>query len=72
MDVEELFGTSPTRSPIDVEPKAEFDTIDLTENNEVFEEVRKPEKDDRVKLAAFQCVICMDDCSNLTVTHCGK
>ncbi|KAF5257298.1 hypothetical protein FOXYS1_12184 [Fusarium oxysporum] len=71
MDVEELFGTSPTRPPIDVEPKAEFDTIDLTENNEVFEEVRKPEKDDRVKLAAFQCVICMDDCSNLTVTHCG-
>ncbi|RKK21499.1 hypothetical protein BFJ67_g17245 [Fusarium oxysporum f. sp. cepae] len=71
MDVEELFGTSHTCSPIDVEPKAEFDTIDLTENNEVFEEVRKPEKDNRVKLAAFQCVICMDDCSNLTVTHCG-
>ncbi|KAG5807768.1 hypothetical protein H9Q74_002161 [Fusarium xylarioides] len=67
----ELFGTSPTRSPIDVEAKTEFDTIDLTETNEVFEEVRKPEKDDRVKLAAFQCVICMDDCSNLTVTHCG-
>ncbi|KAF5609195.1 e3 ubiquitin ligase complex slx8-rfp subunit slx8 [Fusarium pseudoanthophilum] len=67
----ELFGTSPTRSPIDVEAKAEFDTIDLTETNEVFEEARKPEKDDRVKLAAFQCVICMDDCSNLTVTHCG-
>ncbi|KAF5638516.1 e3 ubiquitin ligase complex slx8-rfp subunit slx8 [Fusarium tjaetaba] len=67
----ELFGKSPTRSPIDVEAKAEFDTIDLTETNEVFEEARKPEKDDRVKLAAFQCVICMDDCSNLTVTHCG-
>ncbi|KLO92653.1 uncharacterized protein Y057_12413 [Fusarium fujikuroi] len=71
MDVEEPFGTSPTRSPIDIEAKPEFDTIDLTETNEVFEEVRKPEKDDRVKLAAFQCVICMDDCSNLTVTHCG-
>ncbi|EXK80876.1 hypothetical protein FOQG_14648 [Fusarium oxysporum f. sp. raphani 54005] len=71
MDVEELFGSSPTRPPIDVEPKAEFDTIDLTETNEVFEEGRKPEKDDRVKLAAFQCVICMDDCSNLTVTDCG-
>ncbi|KAF5596481.1 e3 ubiquitin ligase complex slx8-rfp subunit slx8 [Fusarium pseudocircinatum] len=67
----ELFGTSPARSPIDVEAKAEFDTIDLTETNEVFEEARKPEKDDRVKLAAFQCVICMDDCSNLTVTHCA-
>ncbi|KAF5615900.1 e3 ubiquitin ligase complex slx8-rfp subunit slx8 [Fusarium sp. NRRL 52700] len=71
MDVEELFGTSPIRPPIDVEAKPEFDTIDLTETNEVFEEVRQPEKDDRVKLAAFQCVICMDDCSNLTVTHCG-
>ncbi|KAF9774099.1 hypothetical protein IL306_007932 [Fusarium sp. DS 682] len=72
MDVEELFGTSPARSPVDVETKPEFDTIDLTESNGVLEDVRKPEKDDRIKLAAFQCVICMDDCSNLTVTHCGK
>ncbi|ENH65024.1 E3 ubiquitin-protein ligase complex slx8-rfp subunit slx8 [Fusarium oxysporum f. sp. cubense race 1] len=71
MDVEELFGTKPTCSPIDVRTSVEFDTIDLTETNEVFEKVRKLERDDRVRLAAFQCVICMDDCSNLTVTHCG-
>ncbi|KAK2470625.1 hypothetical protein H9L39_17813 [Fusarium oxysporum f. sp. albedinis] len=71
MDVEELFGTKPTCSPIGVRTSVEFDTIDLTETNEVFDEGRKPERDDRVKLAAFQCVICMDDCSNLTVTHCG-
>ncbi|RYC77129.1 hypothetical protein BFJ63_vAg19997 [Fusarium oxysporum f. sp. narcissi] len=71
MDVEELFGKKPTYSPIDVRTSVDCDTIDLTDTNEVFEKVRKPEKDDRVKLAAFQCVICMDDCSNLTVTHCG-
>ncbi|KAF5251104.1 hypothetical protein FANTH_3767 [Fusarium anthophilum] len=67
----DIFGTGPTRSPIDVEAKVKNDIIDLTETNEVFEEARKPEKDERVKLAAFQCVICMDDCSNLTVTDCG-
>ncbi|OAA62037.1 zinc finger, ring-type containing protein [Niveomyces insectorum RCEF 264] len=30
-----------------------------------------PENVKRVKLATFQCVICMDDATNLTVTHCG-
>lgn len=47
-------------------------TIDLTEVNEVPEELKKPEKDNRIKIAAFQCVICMDDVTTLTVTHCGK
>ncbi|KAH8686820.1 hypothetical protein BGZ61DRAFT_533497 [Ilyonectria robusta] len=49
----------------------EFTTIDLTDANEVPEELRKPVEDKRIKLAAFQCVICMDDASTLTVTHCG-
>ncbi|SCO54253.1 uncharacterized protein FFNC_15423 [Fusarium fujikuroi] len=67
----DLFDTGPTRSPIDVEAKVEYGFIDLTETNEVVEEARKPQKDERVKLAAFQCTICMDDCFNLTVTKCG-
>jgi hypothetical protein len=46
-------------------------TIDLTEANEVPEELLKPEEDNRVKISAFQCVICMDDATSLTVTHCG-
>jgi hypothetical protein len=37
----------------------------------VPEELKKPEDDKRVKLSAFQCVICMDDVTTLTVTHCG-
>ncbi|KAL4724948.1 hypothetical protein ACLX1H_008395 [Fusarium chlamydosporum] len=73
MDIEELFGSSPPPRPlVDLEANDEYDTVDLTETNEVLEDIEKPEKDDRIKLAAFQCVICMDDCSNLTVTHCGK
>lgn len=73
MEVEELFGPSPTRTFVDLEAKGEdIDTVDLTETNEVLEDPKTPEKDNRIKLAAFQCVICMDDCVNLTVTHCGK
>ncbi|KAJ4192181.1 RING-type domain-containing protein [Fusarium falciforme] len=70
-DVEEVLGPKPPRSPIDVEPISDLTTIDLTETNDVPEDLKKPEKDDRVKIAAFQCVICMDDAANLTVTHCG-
>ncbi|KAM4068159.1 zinc finger, c3HC4 type (RING finger) domain-containing protein [Hirsutella rhossiliensis] len=46
-------------------------TIDLTEANEVPEELKKPKVDNRVKISAFQCAICMDDVTTLTVTHCG-
>jgi hypothetical protein len=48
------------------------DVLDLTGANEVPEELLKPKVDNRVKLGKFQCVICMDDVSNLTVTHCGE
>ncbi|POR38702.1 Helicase-like transcription factor [Tolypocladium paradoxum] len=49
----------------------ELTTIDLTEATEVPEELKKPEVDKRIKISAFQCVICMDDATTLTVTHCG-
>lgn len=47
------------------------DIIDLAGSNEAPEEVKVPKEDNRVKLSAFQCVICMDDVTALTVTHCG-
>ncbi|KAF5250230.1 hypothetical protein FANTH_4555, partial [Fusarium anthophilum] len=56
----------PTCSAIGLQTSIEYDFIDLTK-----EEAQEPKKDDRVKLAAFQCVICFEGCSNLTVTHCG-
>ncbi|VUC34247.1 unnamed protein product [Clonostachys rosea] len=52
-------------------------TIDLTEtNNELPDDLIDiapvpKEEDKRIKLSAFQCVICMDDASVLTLTHCG-
>ncbi|KAM5345424.1 hypothetical protein ACJ41O_011286 [Fusarium nematophilum] len=68
---DDVFGPSPPRSSVGFEPRSDLTTIDLTETNEVPEEPKKPDKDNRTKLAAFQCVICMDDATNLTVTHCG-
>ncbi|OHE95516.1 hypothetical protein CORC01_09249 [Colletotrichum orchidophilum] len=47
------------------------DIIDLAGSNEAPEEMKVPKEDNRVKLSAFQCVICMDDATALTVTHCG-
>ncbi|KAL6853148.1 hypothetical protein J3F83DRAFT_559608 [Trichoderma novae-zelandiae] len=70
-DIDSLFGSSPSR-PASANSKAEdYTTIDLTEATDVPEELKKPEVDKRVKLSAFQCVICMDDVTGLTLTHCG-
>ncbi|KAM0349419.1 hypothetical protein ACHAPU_003828 [Fusarium lateritium] len=70
MEIEELFGPSPTRTLVDLEAKEEeIDTVDLTETNELPEDLKTPEKDNRIKLAAFQCVICMDDCDIFIARH---
>lgn len=46
--------------------------IDLTEPSVAEEKLpSEPQEDTRVKLGAFQCVICMDNVENLTLTHCG-
>ncbi|KAK2011106.1 hypothetical protein LZ32DRAFT_680213 [Colletotrichum eremochloae] len=47
------------------------EVIDLADANEVPEGLKAPKEDNRVKISAFQCVICMDDVTALTVTHCG-
>ncbi|KAH9883712.1 hypothetical protein F4778DRAFT_775061 [Xylariomycetidae sp. FL2044] len=47
------------------------DSIDLTNATEVPPELLVPKPDKRTKLGKFQCVICMDDVTALTVTHCG-
>ncbi|KAF6839750.1 hypothetical protein CPLU01_01622 [Colletotrichum plurivorum] len=47
------------------------DVIDLAASDEVPKEMVIPKEDKRIKLSAFQCVICMDDVTSLTVTHCG-
>lgn len=71
---EDLFGELPEAlaghkdNPID----ADLTTIDLTDATEVPAELRKPIVDNRIKIGAFQCAICMDDVTGLTVTYCGR
>lgn len=71
---EDLFGDA-VDAPAAANPLAAADgltAIDLTEANEVPQELTRPVVDNRTKIAAFQCVICMDDVTNLTLTACGK
>ncbi|KAI1376718.1 hypothetical protein F4677DRAFT_417727 [Hypoxylon crocopeplum] len=59
---DDLFGDPVTEN--------DHEAIDLSNATEVPEEFMAP-VDTRVKIGKFQCVICMDDASHLTVTHCG-
>lgn len=49
-----------------------FQIIDLANTEEVPTSILTPPKPKKhIRLSAFQCVICMDDVTDLTVTHCG-
>ncbi|QUC22271.1 uncharacterized protein UV8b_06512 [Ustilaginoidea virens] len=69
----ESFGDSvTTHGSSDLVGGEDLAAIDLTEANEVPGHLRKPEVvDNMTKISQFQCVICMDDATTLTVTHCG-
>ncbi|KAK4192034.1 hypothetical protein QBC35DRAFT_261257 [Podospora australis] len=50
----------------------DLEVVDLVDKEEVPEEVcSKNKPKNYVKLGSFQCVICMDDVTDLTVTYCG-
>ncbi|KAG5979875.1 hypothetical protein E4U55_004663 [Claviceps digitariae] len=72
---DDLFGDSITPQGVYPVHNEDLTTIDLTEATDVPEHLKKPlispKEDNRVKISKFQCVICMDDASTLTVTHCG-
>ena len=66
---QDVFGTSDNENE-EAKPSAETDELDLTTmGNDFVNAETKP--DNSIKLSSFQCVICMDDVTNLTVTHCG-
>lgn len=69
-DEEDVFGEK-DGSKGKEKDDAGGDVIDLAATNEVPQEMVIPKEDKRIKLSAFQCVICMDDVTSLTVTHCG-
>ncbi|KAI1813905.1 hypothetical protein GGS20DRAFT_445833 [Poronia punctata] len=49
----------------------DVENIDLSNVDTVPESFMAPKVDNRVKLGKFQCVICMDNTTAITVTHCG-
>ncbi|KAI1247648.1 hypothetical protein MGN70_011539 [Eutypa lata] len=67
-DTSSIFSGFDSPRKVEIES---HDSIDLSNADEVPEEFLAPKVDNRVKLGNFQCVICMDDVSALTVTHCG-
>lgn len=71
---DDLFGDSLVPQVLESIPGEDMTTIDLTDATEVPQDLTKPnlpETDKRIKISKFQCVICMDGASALTVTHCG-
>lgn len=63
-DLDSLFGGDGDLGKVEV--------FDLTKaEEEVPKELFQPVKDSSIKLSTFECVICMDAASNLTVTCCG-
>ncbi|KAL0931005.1 uncharacterized protein CTRU02_213740 [Colletotrichum truncatum] len=69
-DEDDIFGDKEALKGEEKDEKDE-NIIDLAASNEVPQEMLVPKEDKRTKISAFQCVICMDDVTALTVTHCG-
>lgn len=46
--------------------------FDMTENDTLPEEQKVVKEDTSTKLCKFECIICLDAASTLTVTHCGR
>ncbi|KAG5918276.1 hypothetical protein E4U53_004106 [Claviceps sorghi] len=73
---DDLFGDEFFLQGVDLIHDKDLTTIDLTEATDVPEDLKKTppmesKGDNKIKISKFQCVICMDDASTLTVTHCG-
>ncbi|RAL59231.1 hypothetical protein DID88_006946 [Monilinia fructigena] len=72
-------------SPPKIDPDEDVEVVDLAENSNLqeYEAAKAKEQEDLmrqqnqdeatkpVKLVEFQCIICMDNPTDLTVTHCG-
>ena len=68
-----LVSSDEEKDPFGDDDKDVLDVVDLADTDEVPESMRaKPKPKNEIKLGAFQCVICMDNVTGLTVTHCGE
>lgn len=79
IDDDDPFADTPERGRQAVASLGDYEPymIDLTSNKKQPEvaneepEEQRAEDGTTTKLSAFQCAICMDDATALTVTHCG-
>jgi len=55
----------------DVENESQYKDLAAKQQAELIKKQNEDEARRPVKLAAFQCIICMDNPTDLTVTHCG-
>ena len=56
---------------VDVEDDAQYEDFRARQQAEAIKQQAQEEANRPIKLAEFQCIICMDNPTDLTVTHCG-
>lgn len=56
----------------DEEKDEEDEILDLSKEDELPANLLVEKPDNSVRLGKLQCVICMDDATNLMITHCGS
>ena len=57
---------------VDVEDDEQYADFKAKQQAEAIKQQQQEEANKPIRLAEFQCIICMDNPTDLTVTHCGK
>ena len=56
---------------VGIEDEEQYADFKAKQQAEAIKQQQQDEANKPVKLAEFQCIICMDNPTDLTVTHCG-
>lgn len=56
---------------VDLDPDTKYEDFKKAEQERMIKQQQQEEANRPVKLAEFQCIVCMDNPTDLTVTHCG-
>ncbi|RFU31774.1 hypothetical protein B7463_g4569, partial [Scytalidium lignicola] len=56
---------------VDIDDESQYEEFKSKQREELIKQQQEDEANKPMKLAEFQCIICMDNPTDLTVTHCG-
>ena len=56
---------------VEIEDDEQYEDLKAKEQAAEFRQQQQDEANKPVKLAEFECIICMEKPTDLTVTHCG-